>query len=359
MQALRIVLKQRIAHYRKEETNINKMTYPLPPFSTVIGAMHYVCGYKEYHPMDISIQGDYDTLNKEAYTDYCFLNSVQDDRGILVKMKNDKLLSTAFERVGKAKKSQGNSFRNGVTIEILDEQLLEEYRNLKDMKDQMDEFKKTRLNAILKLIKDRKKSLKEKLKKVKGNLGEEDKVKSRLQEVTYLEKSIKEKWEESLEKEYNEPYSKFATLTTSIKYYEVLNNVELIIHIRADEEVLSDIENNIFNLTSLGRSEDFVHIDEIKRVELDEEIDDEVYSTNSAYIDYDLFKNGTVFRIGRGGVPAEGTKYYITKNYTIEDKKRVFNKKKVMYVSHYTADKPAPNLYLDREGETTYIVNFN
>lgn len=43
----------------KPETIDNKMTYPLPPFSTIIGAIHKACGYQTYHPMDISIQGDY------------------------------------------------------------------------------------------------------------------------------------------------------------------------------------------------------------------------------------------------------------------------------------------------------------
>lgn len=37
--------------------------------------------------MDISIQGKFESMHKEPYTDYCFLNSTMDDRGILVKMK--------------------------------------------------------------------------------------------------------------------------------------------------------------------------------------------------------------------------------------------------------------------------------
>lgn len=32
-------------------------TYPLPPLSTVIGMIHNLCGWKEYHPMDISVCG--------------------------------------------------------------------------------------------------------------------------------------------------------------------------------------------------------------------------------------------------------------------------------------------------------------
>lgn len=36
MKALRIVLHQDSANYKKEETLDNKMTYPLPPISTII-----------------------------------------------------------------------------------------------------------------------------------------------------------------------------------------------------------------------------------------------------------------------------------------------------------------------------------
>ena len=96
MKALRLVIHQSSANYKREETVDNKMTYPLPPFSTVIGALHNACGYREYKKMDISIQGRFGAMHREPYTDYCFLNSTQDDRGILVKMRNADMLSNAY-----------------------------------------------------------------------------------------------------------------------------------------------------------------------------------------------------------------------------------------------------------------------
>ena len=48
MKVLRIHLRQTSANYRKEETIENKMTYPLPPFSKVIGALHQAAKLKEY-----------------------------------------------------------------------------------------------------------------------------------------------------------------------------------------------------------------------------------------------------------------------------------------------------------------------
>ena len=43
MEALRIILKQSSANYRKAGTVDNKMTYPLPIPSTIIGALHNIC----------------------------------------------------------------------------------------------------------------------------------------------------------------------------------------------------------------------------------------------------------------------------------------------------------------------------
>ena len=47
MDVLRIILTQNKANYKKEEVDKNKLTYPLPPFSTVIGALHNACGFYE------------------------------------------------------------------------------------------------------------------------------------------------------------------------------------------------------------------------------------------------------------------------------------------------------------------------
>ena len=92
-------------------------------------------------------------MHREPYTDYCFLNSTQDDRGILVKMRNADMLSNAYDRVASAKKPQGNSFRNGITIQVHDQKLLDEYRALKDLNDEISEFKKKRFNPAMTLLK--------------------------------------------------------------------------------------------------------------------------------------------------------------------------------------------------------------
>lgn len=360
MEVLRIILTQSSANYKKEETVLNKMTYPLPPFSTIIGALHSACSYVDYHPMDVSIQGRYDSMHKEPYTDYCFLNSIMDDRGILVKLKNGSYLSTAYEKVAKAKKPQGNSFRKGVTIDVLNNDLLQEYRDLKDLSESIASFKTNRIDKVLKLTQKRKKTLVDKKRNLESNSHETVLIIKREKQIKELEKTIKIRLKDYENKEHKIPYSRFASITTSLKYYEVLNNVKLILHIKSDRDTLADIIKNIYNLKSIGRSEDFVDIKEACFVDVTDEIEDEVISEYSSYIDYELVNNESIYLRSKGkGTPAKGTKYYLNKNYIIEDNKRLFTKKKVLYTSLYAADEESSNIYFDISNDKTYIVNFN
>ena len=357
MKALRLVIHQSSANYKREETVDNKMTYPLPPFSTVIGALHNACGYREYKEMDISIQGRYGSMHREPYTDYCFLNSTQDDRGILVKMRNADMLSNAYDRVASAKKPQGNSFRNGITIQVHDQKLLDEYRALKDLNDEISEFKKNRFNPALTLLKRRKKVLSEKKKVLEKGSEQFCKVERREKEIKAAEKLMKERMEQFQNERYTIPISKFRTLTKSMKFYEVLNDIELIIHVRAEDEILNDILEHRFDITSIGRSEDFISLEEAKLVELKEDVDEEIESDYSAYVDRKLVVDEKIFLDQKQG-ESGGTLYFLNKNYKVTDGKRIFEKKRALYVSGYSAEGFGDGLYLDTDGDKNYIVNF-
>jgi len=52
-----------------------KESYPLPPYSTVIGMVHSLCDFKEYKPMKISISGNYFSKVNNLYTRHEFNNS--------------------------------------------------------------------------------------------------------------------------------------------------------------------------------------------------------------------------------------------------------------------------------------------
>lgn len=356
MKCLRIILTQSSANYRREETDTNKMTYPLPPFSTVIGALHKACGYTETKNMNLSIQGSYESMGREPYRDCLFFNSTLDDRGILVKMSNPDDLCGAYTRVASAKKSQGNSFLDGKTILVENESLLKEYRELKMMSKEIDEFKKTRLKPIL----DRLKAQRKKYANIKKSF---DKKSDEFLKYSNKEKRIK-KFEDEINGrfkayEYNNytmPMSKFRTMNTSLKYYEVLYGIRLIIHITADDEVLNDIYNNIYNLKAIGRSEDFVNVESAEFVQLLNKIDNDVESENSAYLNISAVRNNRIFTKSFGERNIIGTKYVLNKFYEVINNKRVFkDKKSVIYASKYAIEEccPEENIYYDGK----YIVN--
>ena len=133
MEVLRIILKQSSANYRKAGTIDNKMTYPLPIPATVIGALHNICRYTDYHSMDISIQGNFETVSKDMYKNITVLNSIS-DRGTLVKMVGPYTISNAYIEVAEAIEDNCN-FITEKNIKVKNRELLEEFKNLKVLKE--------------------------------------------------------------------------------------------------------------------------------------------------------------------------------------------------------------------------------
>ena len=139
--------------------------------------------------------------------------------------------------------------------------------------------------------------------------------------------------------------------------------MELVIHVRADDEVMQDILDHIYNLKAIGRSEDMVEVLEAVMVELGEP-KGTIQSRYSAYLDAEAVARND-FRFSRTeGVTAIGTRYYLNKNYKIENGKRVFEKKAVVYASKYLLkirNEKTDSIYVDyadgQKGEY-YIVNF-
>ena len=64
MKILKLKLFQETACYKKPFAFKVAETYPLPPYSTVIGMLHKILGATsgEYFPMNISIQGNYESI---------------------------------------------------------------------------------------------------------------------------------------------------------------------------------------------------------------------------------------------------------------------------------------------------------
>ncbi|MCI6693540.1 MAG: type I-B CRISPR-associated protein Cas5b [Clostridium sp.] len=77
--AVRIKLTQDLVNYKNPTSFQLKETYPLPPFSTVIGMVHSLCGYDEYKSMKVSIQGKSVSKTNDLYTRYEFKNGMKYD----------------------------------------------------------------------------------------------------------------------------------------------------------------------------------------------------------------------------------------------------------------------------------------
>ena len=81
MKAIRVKLHQDLVNYKKPNSFQLKETYPLPPYSTVIGMVHTLCGFKEYKDMKISVIGKYNSKVNDLYTRHEFKNGMNYESG--------------------------------------------------------------------------------------------------------------------------------------------------------------------------------------------------------------------------------------------------------------------------------------
>lgn len=72
MKAIRLKLKQNLVNYKQPTSIKVRESYPLPPYSTVIGMVHNACDYTEYHPMKVSVQGKYHSAVDDLAYKYSF-----------------------------------------------------------------------------------------------------------------------------------------------------------------------------------------------------------------------------------------------------------------------------------------------
>ena len=72
LKAIRISLSQQLPNYRKPASFLVKESYPLPPYSSVIGMIHFACGFETTHSMQVSVQGSYVSDVSDLATLYNF-----------------------------------------------------------------------------------------------------------------------------------------------------------------------------------------------------------------------------------------------------------------------------------------------
>lgn len=299
--AVRIILTQNTAHYRKAGTVRNGMTYPLPPMSTVVGALHAACGYDSYHEMDVSIQGGYETMANEVFTASYFLNSLMPDRNILVKMYSANALCNSYTEVAKAVKSQGSSFVNGLDVHVFRPDLLQEFQMLYACKDNHTS-------------------------------------------------------------EQKETYALYRNLVKDIRHCETLYGVRLILHISSNDATMQDILDHVHDLQSIGRREDFVQIEDARMVELvQQDLQEELISDFAMYADYQDVKDGYILTQLASGKQYTGTVYYLGKKYAVSKSgKRVFpDRRRILYGSYMSSEQLGGRVWMDTDMfyEKPFLVN--
>lgn len=162
--------------------------------------------------------------------------------------------------------------------------------------------------------------------------------------------------EVSVQGEYESIFSNYQTLlmykknkiTSMPRNVHQLLNVNLIIHVRAEDDVIDKIYYNIINgieSFSLGRNEDMVRVDQIKICEKTKQVEEKTLKHN-AYIP-DTEENEEI----------HGIKYRLPTTYTIQNDLRVWNKTNVKYVekNRYVIE----NALEDEDGDLIIFFNQN
>ena len=269
-------------------------------------------------------------LNKRYKIEHLAYNSVGvAQRGTLVKYVSQDI-SNAYMVIAKAMPRTNANFYTGKNIQIVNKN---EYDIFLKQYNYLEKQKKERL--ILSSSYD------ERIKKAKTT----DEAKLLRKEKSQKRKKFKiSELQESL-------FNTYRAVTPLPTFIEMLEDIELVIHIRSDEDTLSDIYNNVYNIKSIGRSEDFINVTDVKYVKLSQEKRD-FYDNLAHYISIQACRDKNVVKIN--GDAIQGTKHCLNKEYEIVDGKRIFNKIPCIYCSNIKVNNFGNNIFVDEDG---YIVN--
>lgn len=156
----------------------------------------------------------------------------------------------------------------------------------------------------------------------------------------------------SIQGEYESIFSNYQNLrmykgkgqvTAMPRNVHQLLNVNLVIHMKAEDEVVDEIYENMIQgkeTFTLGRNEDLVRIDEIKIIEEPKLLEEEFINQYNAYIPKHL---GEV----------HGVNYRLNTTYRIENNLRKWNKVDVKYVEKHTQE-TLEDLLQDEDGDYIY-----
>lgn len=124
-----------------------------------------------------------------------------------------------------------------------------------------------------------------------------------------------------------------------------LLNVHLLIHVKAEDDVIDKIYNNIINgveTFTLGRNEDLVRVEQIKYVNEITKADGDINKYN-AYVPM-YYDDGFL----------EGINYRLNTTYTIVNDLRKWNKVDVKYIEKHTSNK-LDEVEIDEDGDNMFF----
>ena len=129
-----------------------------------------------------------------------------------------------------------------------------------------------------------------------------------------------------------------------------LLNVELVIHVQAEDDIIDKIYNNIVNgkeSFTLGRNEDLVRVDEIKFVDM---ITNEKGFINkyNAYVPRYIYEEEDM----------EGINYRLNTTYTIENNLRKWEKVDVKFIEKHT-NSGLEQIRVDEDGDYIFFYKPN
>ena len=158
----------------------------------------------------------------------------------------------------------------------------------------------------------------------------------------------------SIQGNYESIFSNYQTLrmfkgdkvTSMPRNVHLLLNVDLLIHVKADDEIINKIYENIVNgeeTFTLGRNEDLVRVDEIKFVE--NVINESGYINKyNAFIPSNIYDEDEV----------QGINYRLNTTYVIENNLRKWNKVDVKFVEKHT-NTGLENIDKDEDGDYMFF----
>jgi len=140
--AVKLKIYQNMANYKKPTSFQLKESYPLPPYSTVIGMIHNVCEFEKgtYQEMDISIQGKYYSKVNDLQTTYFFApDKYENDRP---QNYYEKIIDT------KRTKKNGEKYSTGLTRGLSTVELLTDIELLIHVKPKNENLIETIFNSF-------------------------------------------------------------------------------------------------------------------------------------------------------------------------------------------------------------------